>query len=188
MVGRPRHRGRLPPDVLQGGPGHPRRVPVRGQEGRGQGRRAVHPGRPAGLRGSLTSAFNAFYTTTGKNFWRHAPSDPTPYLLFGGNNTYLRPGISYIALRAILGPDRFSQALARIQQQYGGGSITEGQLEAGFAHWLPNPSAACQARLTTFFRQWWDTAYPPGGGRHRPLITGPGLAGPNFYGAGGCTR
>jgi len=146
---------------------------------------------PAGrqaFEGSLTGSFNVFYTTTGKNFWRHAPSDPTPYLLFGGNNTYLRPGISYIALRAILGPDRFSQALARIQQQYGGGSITEGQLEAGFAHWLPNPSAACQARLTTFFRQWWDTAYPPGGGRHRPLITGPGLAGPNFYGAGGCTR
>ena len=146
---------------------------------------------PAGRRafeGSLTSAFNAFYTTTGKNFWRHAPSDPTPYLLFGGNNTYLRPGISYIALRHILGPDRFDQALAQLQQQYGGGSITEGQLESGFAQWLPNPSAACQARLTAFFRQWWDTAYPPGGGRHRPLITGPGLDGPNFYGAGGCTR
>jgi hypothetical protein len=146
---------------------------------------------PAGRRafeGSLTSAFNAFYTTTGKNFWRHAPSDPTPYLLFGGNNTYLRPGISYIALRHILGPDRFDQALAHLQQQYGGGSISEGQLESGFAHWLPNPSAACQARLTAFFRQWWDTAYPPGGGRHRPQITGPGLAGPNFYGAGGCTR
>jgi hypothetical protein len=146
---------------------------------------------PAGrqaFEGSLTSSFNVFYTTTGKNFWRHAPSDPTPYLLFGGNNTYLRPGISYIALRHILGADRFDQALAHLQQQYGGGSITEAQLEAGFADWLPNPSAACQARLTTFFRQWWDTAYPPGGGRHRPLITGPGLAGPNFYGAGGCTR
>ena len=146
---------------------------------------------PAGRRAferSLTSAFNAFYTTTGKNFWRHAPSDPTPYLLFSGNSTYLRPGISYIALRHILGPDRFDQALAQLQQQYGGGSISEGQLESGFAHWLPNPSAACQARLTAFFRQWWDTAYPPGGGRHRPLITGPGLDGPNFYGAGGCTR
>jgi hypothetical protein len=146
---------------------------------------------PAGrqaFEGSLTSSFNVFYTTTGKNFWRHAPSDPTPYLLFGGNNTYLRPGISYIALRHILGADRFDQALAHLQQQYGGGSITEAQLEAGFADWLPNPSAACQARLTTFFRQWWDTAYPPGGGRHRPLITGPGLAGPNFYGAAGCTR
>jgi hypothetical protein len=146
---------------------------------------------PSGRRafeGSLTSAFNEFYDTTGKNFWRHAPSDPTPYLLFGGNNTYLRPGISYIALRHILGADRFDQALAHLQQQYGGGSITEAQLEAGFADWLPNPSAACQARLTTFFGQWWDTAYPPGGGRHRPQITGPGLAGPNFYGAGGCTR
>ena len=83
---------------------------------------------PAGrqaFEGSLTGSFNVFYTTTGRNFWRHAPSDPTPYLLFGGNNTYLRPGISYIALRAILGPDRFNQALAHLQQQYGGGSITE---------------------------------------------------------------
>jgi aminopeptidase N len=137
---------------------------------------------------ALTSFFNEFYSTTGKNFWRHAPSDPTPYLLFSGNSTYLRPGISYIALRKILGPDRFSQALAQMQQQYGGGSITEGQLESGFAQWLPNPSTACRTRLTAFFRQWWDTAYPPGGGRNRPQITGPGLAGPNFYGARGCTR
>ena len=148
-------------------------------------------GTPAGQKafeGALVQAFTAFYNTTGMNFWRHAPSDPTPYLLFAGNNTYLRPGTSYIALRAILGPGRFSQALAHLQQQYGGGSITEAQLEAGFRNWLPNPSPACQARLATFFRQWWDTAYPPGGGQNRPQITGPGLPGPNFYGARGCTR
>jgi len=148
-------------------------------------------GTPAGQKafeGSLVQAFTAFYNTTGMNFWRHAPSDPTPYLLFAGNNTYLRPGTSYIALRAILGPGRFNQALAHLQQQYGGGSITEAQLEAGFRNWLPNPSPACQARLATFFRQWWDTAYPPGGGKNRPQITGPGLPGPNFYGAGGCTH
>jgi hypothetical protein len=136
----------------------------------------------------LLQEFRAFYLTKGKNFWRHAPSDPTAYLLFGGNNTYLRPGISYIALRQILGADRFSQALAHLQQQYGGGSITEPQLEAGFAAWLPSQSAGCQARLGQFFRQWWDTAYPPGGGKNKPLITGPGLPGQNFYGHGGCIR
>jgi hypothetical protein len=44
---------------------------------------------------------------------------------------------------------------------------------------------ACQMRLTRFFTQWFDTAYPHGGGPHRPSITGPGLPGRGFYGAGG---
>jgi hypothetical protein len=145
---------------------------------------------PAGrqaFENGLTGLFNTFYGSV-NGFWRHAPSDPTPWLLFGDNSTYQRPGMSYLALRAILGPDRFARALAHLQQQYAGGSITERQLEAGLAAWLPNPSAACRARLTSFFRQWWDTDYQPDRGQHRPQITGPGLAGPNFYGAGGCTR
>jgi hypothetical protein len=36
-----------------------------------------------------------------------------------------------------------------------------------------------------FFTQWFDTAYPSGGGKNRPMITGPGLAGPDFYSAPG---
>jgi hypothetical protein len=75
-----------------------------------------------------------------------------------------------------------------MQRQYGGGTITEAQLEAGFRQWLPDQSAACRGRLGQFFTQWFDTAYPGGGGAHRPQITGPGLAGPGFYGKGGCTR
>jgi len=51
----------------------------------------------------------------------------------------------------------------------------------GFRHWLPSKSAACRARLSQFFTQWFDTAYPSGGGTNRPAITGPGLAGPGFY-------
>jgi hypothetical protein len=39
--------------------------------------------------------------------------------------------------------------------------------------------------LGEFFAQWFDTAYPPGGGANRPMITGPGLAGPGFYSAPG---
>ena len=55
--------------------------------------------------------------------------------------------------------------------------ITEAQLEAGFHRWLPTRSVACGSRLEEFFRQWFDTAYPAGGGANRPGITGPGLAG-----------
>ncbi len=73
-----------------------------------------------------------------------------------------------------------------MQRKYRGGHITEPELEAGFARWLPNHSPACQARLGKFFTQWFDTAYPTGGGTHRPRITGPGLAGPGFYGVAGC--
>lgn len=37
--------------------------------------------------------------------------------------------------------------------------------------------------------QWFDTAYPSGGGANRPQITGPGLAGPGFYDDNSpCTR
>ena len=48
-------------------------------------------------------------------------------------------------------------------------------------------TAACRARLNQFFSQGWDTAYPPGGGKNGPQITGPGLDGPSFYKPqGGC--
>jgi hypothetical protein len=147
------------------------------------------PGRPAGRRAfqrSLVKQFNAIYQSKG-GFWTGAPSNPTPYTLFDGNSTYARPGISYIALRQILGHARFVGALRQMQRQYGGRSITEAQLEAGFRRWLPNHSTACGARLGTFFAQWFDTAYPAGGRAHRPRITGPGLAGPGFYDKGGCS-
>ena len=64
--------------------------------------------------------------------------------------------------------------MKRIQVDYGGGSITEAQLEAEFHQSLPNQSAACHARLDQFFTQWFDTAYPSGGGANKPQITGPG--------------
>jgi aminopeptidase N len=151
--------------------------------------KAGGPGSKAGRRAfqrSLVHTFNTTYASK-DGFWTVAPSNPTPWALFGTPNTYSRPGISYIALRQILGHGNFTRALEQIQRQYGGGSIAEPQLEAAFARWLPNHSAACTSRLSQFFRQWWDTAYPKGGGTNRPRITGPGLAGPGFY-TGGCTR
>ncbi len=57
--------------------------------------------------------------------------------------------------------------MKQIQTDFGGGSITEAQLEDVFHPWLPNQSAACHARLDQFFTQWFDTAYPAGGGRQQ---------------------
>ena len=140
----------------------------------------------AAFQASLAHLFNAVYRLRGA-FWKAAPSNPDPFGLFSGSATYLRPGAAYIALRQILGHTNFTRALRQIQRTYGGASISETQLEAVFHRWLPVQTSGCQARLSQFFTQWFDTAYPRGGGRHRPMITGPGLAGPGFYDAhGGC--
>jgi Peptidase family M1 domain len=141
----------------------------------------------AAFQASLVKQFNTTYNSKGY-FWTVPPSNPTPYELFGNANTYERPPAAYIALRQILGSTNFAQALLQIQRDYGGGHITEPELEAAFHHWMPNQSAACQARLGAFFTEWFDTAYPRGGGADSPQITGPGLDGPGFYNAtGGCT-
>ena len=136
---------------------------------------------------SLASTFKSTYDSTG-SFWTGAPSDPTAATLFSSSATYSRPGAAYIALRQVLGHPNFVQALRQIQQTYGGRSITEAQLKRAFAQWLPNPTQACRSRLSTFFREWFDTAYPSGGGANKPQITGPGLEGTNFYGQAGCTQ
>ncbi len=138
----------------------------------------------AAFQASLVHQFNADYAQ-GKSFWTVAPSNPQAFGLFSGSSTYDRPGIGYIALRQILGHGNFTRALQQIQRTYGGGSVTEAQLEAAFAQWLPVQAGACRARLGDFFKQWWDTAYPAGGGKNRPRITGPGLNGDNFYRPGG---
>jgi Peptidase family M1 domain len=141
----------------------------------------------AAFQASLVRQFNSVYQSGGV-FWTLAPSDPTPYSLFDEDPTYARPGVTYIALRQILGHGNFTQALEHLQRRYGGHAITEPELEAGLRAWLPNHSAGCQARLSEFFRQWFDTAYVKGGGANRPRITGPGLDGPGFYGVPGCRR
>jgi len=136
-------------------------------------------GSPAAFEQSLVDTFNTFYAGS-DILWTGAPSDPRPYTLFSGSKTYVRPGIAYIALRRILGPASFDAALQQIQHTYRQGSITEAQLESGFASFLPVPSASCTDELAQFFTQWWDTVYPPGGGANRPQITAPGLDGGGF--------
>ena len=151
--------------------------------------KAGGPGTAAGRRAfqaSLDATFASIYPSK-DGFWTVAPSNPTAWGLFSGSSTYDRPGIAYIALRQILGHANFTRALEQIQRRFGGASISEPQLEAAFGRWLPARSTACRQRLGQFFTEWFDTAYPRGGGSHRPQITGPGLAGPGFYG-GGCTR
>ena len=138
----------------------------------------------AAFQASLVSQFNAIYNTGG-GFWTGAPSNPEPFTLFDSSSTYDRPAAAYLALRQILGPANFTRALQQLQRTYGGASISESQLEAAFHHWLPVHSSSCEARLSQFFTQWFDTAYPSGGGTNRPMITGPGLAGPGFYSAPG---
>ena len=138
------------------------------------------PAGAAAFDASLVNQFNTNYAS--KKLWTASPSDPTPATLFSGRFTYTRPGTAYIAVRQILGSDNFNHALQQIQHEYGGASITERQLEAGFHAFLPNQSAACHARLDEFFTEWFDTAYPSGGGgANRPRITGPGLDGPGFF-------
>lgn len=152
-------------------------------------RAAGGPGTPAGRRAfqrSLVHRFDTTYASAG-SLWAAAPSDPTPARLFSGGATYTRPGTAYLALRQILGHGRFDRALRRIQRRFGGSSITEPQLEAQFAHLLPSHRHACRVRLWRFFTQWFDTAYPTGGGAQRPRLTGPGLDGRGFYG-GSCPR
>ncbi len=156
-------------------------------------------GTPAGdaaFDASLISQFNTTYDTTNKSFWTGAPSNPTVMSLFSGSSTYARPGIAYLALRQILdasasrpASDRWIGAMKQIQSQYGGGVITEPQLEAVFHQWLPNQTVGCHTLLDQFFTQWFDTPYPPGGDSNKPQITGPGLNGPGFYNdSGACTR
>ncbi len=124
------------------------------------------------------------YNTTSTTFWSVAPDNPTTGNLFSNPNTYNRPGMSYIALRSILGPDNFKAASTEIQTSYRYGSISPPEQIAIYKKYMPNQSQACMDKLDMFFKQWWETSYtgsPQAG--NRPSLTGPGLAGGGFYDA-----
>jgi Peptidase family M1 domain len=134
---------------------------------------------------ALIARFDRQYGAGG-HFWTIAPSNPYPSSLFAEGPTYERPAAAYEALHQVLGEPDFDAALAQIQREYGGATITEPELEQVFQEHLPAGSEACHTRLTQFFSEWFDTAYTPGGGGQRPRLTGPGLAGEDLYGGGGC--
>jgi hypothetical protein len=145
----------------------------------------------AAFEASISSRWSATnkYNTTSTSFWGVAPDNPTTGNLFSTANTYTRPGMSYIALRAILGPDNFRKASTEIQTTYRYGSVVPADEIAIFHKWMPNRSVGCSKKLDAFFKQWWETSYtgrPQDG--NKPSITGPGLAGGGFYDAnGGCS-
>ncbi len=142
---------------------------------------------------SLISRFSSNYKKTGST-WTAAPSNPTAKTLFTTATTYTRPATAYIALRRILGPENFANALKQLGRQYGGSSVKEPQLEAIFEGWMPNQSSTCEARLGTFFSEWFDTAFPATGepAALKPALTGPGLeaspGGKTFYDTTGACR
>jgi hypothetical protein len=129
----------------------------------------------------LVHAFDSLYAN-GPGFWQLAPSNRSPATYLDLNAVYERPKAALIAVRQILGPRRFDAVLQAIQRRYAGSTVTEPEIEAAFAARLPHHTAACQARLSQFFTQWFDTAYHGS----KPQITGPGLHGQPFY-AHGCT-
>ncbi len=134
------------------------------------------PSTPAGnaaFEASLAARFASNYART--SLFTGVPSDPTAASLFSGSSTYTRPGTAYLALRRIMGASAFNRAGQAIQRTYGGKTITEPQLETAFSEYLPDQSGPCTSKLSRFFTQWFDTAYPSHG-RTRPSITGA-----NFY-------
>ena len=128
---------------------------------------------------SLVDRFNSLYDSTTEPLWAAAPSDPSPYTLFSRATTYDRPGISYIALRQILGHANFAEALQRIQRKYAQSTVERRDLESIFTKFLPRKTPSCRNELHAFFSEWWDTIYPTGGAT-RPDVTGPGLEGGGF--------
>ncbi len=138
----------------------------------------AHDGhRSAAFRRSLRQQFNRTYRSDGR-FWTVAPSDPTPWHYFSGSSTYRRPAAMYDALYLTLGHRRFTRVLKGLQRQHAGSTLTRRQWERPFLAQMP--TAHCRAVLSRFFHQWIDTAYAPGGGRHRPRLTAPDVAGGGF--------
>jgi hypothetical protein len=152
------------------------------------------PAGEAAFEASLVARFKTNYESTSKTIWTGIPSDPNAETLFQNSTTYQRPGTAYIALRQILGAGNFAGALKQLGEDFGGSSIEEPQLEAVFEGWLPNQSQACQARLGTFFGEWFDTGFAATGDPTtlKPQLTGPGLvpsaSGTTFYDASGSCR
>jgi len=107
--------------------------PVR-QPGQRRGQLDLQP--PAGRKAFTDSLIRQFDTTYARSgsFWT-AAVEPKP----------VRPILELRHLRA---------ARCRLNRPH---------VDPRHRQWLPNKSAACENRLSQFFVQWFDTAYPSGG-------------------------
>ena len=153
----------LQPDLLQGGHGHARRVPVRRPHRRRPRRAARAP--PAGhaaFQRSLVKQFNANYAQ------QRAVLDRRPVRPDAGRACSPGPRPTPGRARPTSRCARSSATRTspgrcmRSSATTAAARITEPQLEAGFHRWLPNPQRGLQQRLDQFFTQWFDTAYPRG--------------------------
>ena len=182
VVGRQRLRGRVQPDLLQGG----LRGPVGGPAPRPAPRRtppAASARRPATRRSTPASstASTRPTTATSTTLWTVAPSNPTVEQPVRQHNTYTGPAASYIALRQILGKDNFNSASKEIQRTFGGGSITEPQEIAVFHKWLPNQSDRLLEQAGRVLQAVvGHGVHGLAAAGNKPQITGPGLAGPRL--------
>ena len=148
-------------------------------------------GTPAGdaaFETSLRTRFNGTYGSTG-TFWTVAPSNPQSNNLFGGSNTYSRPGR---VLPGAAGDPRQGPLQLRLQGDPGHLRRRldhRGAGDRGLPQVAGEPERRVLGPAGRVLQQWWDTAYPSGGGVNKPSITGPGQNGTNFYNsAGGCTN
>ena len=141
-------------------------------------------GTPAGNAAFDTSLINRFNTNYGTTSSTSGPARPRTRpsaACSPASSTYTRPGTAYLALRQILdasasrpASDRWIAAMKQIQSQYGGGVITEPQLEAVFHQWLPNQSAGCHAQARSVLHPVVRHRLPaPDDGTNKPQITGP---------------
>ena len=175
VVGRQRQRGQLQPDLLQGGHGHARRVPVRrpqrgdrrgrpGHAGRAGGIRR-EPGRPVQheLREQPAVDRGAVRPDAGA---RCSPAtSPTPGPA---------PPTSRCARSSArpTSPTRCSRSSATTAAR----SITEAQLEAEFHHWMPNTARRAAPASTSSSPSGSTPSTPPVAartGRSSPVPVSP---------------
>ena len=190
VVGRQRLRGRLQPDVLQGGlatlgeylyAARTRRTRQAAGHGGWRRRLRAEPRRPVQheLRHDEHDVLDR----------RAVEPDRRQPVLDGEHVHAARHRVHRAAADPRRG-DRFNAgAAADPARPTAAASITEPQLEDVVPPWLPNQSAACHAQLDQFFTQWFDTPIRRAAARTGRRSPGPGLDGAGFYDdAGPCTR
>jgi hypothetical protein len=135
VVGRQRHRERLQHDLLQGGAGHGRRVPVPRAAGREQGGRAVLAQGPGRVPGQPGQAVQPDLRGQEQVLDGRAVQPGAGLPLPSGASTYDRPGAAYPRCadpRHGNSPRRCSRSSAPMA-----GHTSPSRFEAGFTRWLP---------------------------------------------------
>ena len=179
--------GRLHDDVLQGGPGHAGRVPVRGPPGAGQGGRAGRPGWPPRVPAEPGAHVQQHLCEQGRVLDGGAQSTPRR----GRCSARRTPTCAPASPTSRCGR---SLAMPTSPAPWSRSSASTAAARSPSRNWKPPSHAGCPAAPRPAPA---GSASSSGSGStprtrraaraNRPRITGPGLAGPGFFG-GGCTR